>query len=462
MSWTDLLSDEWKGMPWQIWKPPQQLWHEMPTFVLAEWCYRITTLVALFHACVTGRKKSWCAAWICGTANDIFFMFLPICDNFWQGQASVMITPRLPLYIVEMYASVMYFAPVAASLFSRANGLNPYAQACITGLLCHLFYGVYDINGPRYLWWTWHDGDPAISERNYNAPYGSSMWILTYCGLQSFLNSWILRGKGARLTGTLPPSAHNVSATAALHTVLGLFPVKWLQKLSFIKDFLLTGAGYLDGLQNWLGASSDITQILYRAIVCTPLFMIAMGQMSFFSLDKLGIPGKRTYVFTLVIMMSTVAQQLWAGRKRAASPPLPTSYKRANWLFMAALVGHFTTHTLINCYGDPTNHASTGIHQKIAEPQTTVYDIMGWERPEELPLSGPHMYSKHDYSFTPVRGSKVDLPAGAIEARLEGVHSMWYTVYGKQHKDRVGEWRQGLWMSVMGLAAFAICMFKDL
>ena len=203
-SFCNTLSKEWKDVPWKVWKPPSQVWREMPSFVVAEWGYRATNLIALYHACVTGRKKTWIAAWVCGTANDIFFMFMPFCDNFWQGQASVMVTPRLPLYIVEMYASVMYYAPVAASLFSRSMGLNPYAQACLTGLLCHLYYGVYDINGPRYLWWTWHDGDPAISERNCNAPYGSSMWILTYCGLQSFLNSWILRGKGARLTGKTP------------------------------------------------------------------------------------------------------------------------------------------------------------------------------------------------------------------------------------------------------------------
>ena len=91
--------EEWKGMPWRVWTPPGEIWERMPTFVLAEWGYRASMLVALVHAIKTDRKKSFAAAVICGTANDIFFMFMPFCDNFWQAQGSVMITPRLPLYI---------------------------------------------------------------------------------------------------------------------------------------------------------------------------------------------------------------------------------------------------------------------------------------------------------------------------------------------------------------------------
>jgi hypothetical protein len=38
-----------------------------------------------------------------GTANDVIFMALPFVDNFWQSQATIMITPRLPLYIPCVY-----------------------------------------------------------------------------------------------------------------------------------------------------------------------------------------------------------------------------------------------------------------------------------------------------------------------------------------------------------------------
>jgi len=449
-----LLSDEWKDMPWKVWNPPQEVWKTMPTFVLAEWGYRTTTLIALVHAWKTGRFKSWMAAWVCGTANDIFFMFMPFCDNFWQAQGSVMITPRLPLYIVEMYATIMYYAPVAASLFARQKGLNPVAQACVTGILAHLLYGVYDINGPRYLWWTWHDGDPAISERQANAPLGSSLWILTYCSLQSFLNSWILRAKGARRLGVVAPTDYDLSATSALKNVLGILPAfaKGLEKPG------MTAAGLLDKLQVFLGKSSDTTQILFRALVCTPLFMTLMGILQVVSLDKLGIPGQRTYRLTLAVMAAVIGVSLSKGRGPAAS--LPASYKPINRLFLAAILMHFALHTLVNWLGRPEHHASTGIHEKIDPKPPVVNDIMGWEREEELPITGPHINSQSDFSFNPEPG--IDPPVDAVPAAEKGPASHWYTVYGKYHADRGFELSLGCLFAALGSAAYSVAMRKEL
>eukprot|EP00756_Hemistasia_phaeocysticola_P065910 Hpha_TRINITY_DN8877_c0_g1::TRINITY_DN8877_c0_g1_i1::g.141412::m.141412 len=449
--------EEWKGMPWKVWTPPGEVWKSMPTFVMAEWGYRASMLVALYHAWRTGRKKSWTAAWVCGTANDIFFMFMPFCDNFWQAQGSVMITPRLPLYIVEMYACVMYYAPVAASLLSRSAGLNPVAQACVTGLLAHLYYGVYDVNGPRYLWWTWHDGDPAISERQANAPLGSSLWILTYCSLQSFLNSWILRAKGARRLGAVAPTDFDLSATTAITAILAKLPgaAKGLAEGPGLK-----AAGMLDRLQVALGKSSDLTQILFRALVCTPLFMTLMGILQVLSLDKLGIPGQRTYRLTLALMAAVVGHQLIKGRSRGAAPPLPESYRGPNRVFMAAVLAHFALHTLVNWLGRPERHASTGIHETVVSKPPVVHDIMGWEREEELPPTGPHIFSKNDYSFKPEAG--VDPPVDAIVPTTEGLDSMWYTVYGRHHADRGFELTTGCVLAALGTAAFSVAMRKEL
>jgi hypothetical protein len=451
--------EEWKQMPWRVWKPPSELWERMPTFVLAEWGYRAAAFVALYHAIKTDRKKSLAAAIICGTANDIFFMFMPFCDNFWQAQASVMITPRLPLYIVEMYACVMYYAPVAASLFSRSMGMSPVGQACLTGLLAHLYYGVYDVNGPRYLWWTWHDGDPAISERQCNAPLGSSLWILTYCSLQSFLNSWILRANGARLTGVVAPSTFDMSASPAIASLIKQFvPVSYTSSTPI--QLLTTTGRLLDQLQQYLGRSGDGMQIFFRAVVATPVFMVMMGQLSFFSVDRLGIPGQRTYKFTLALMIGTVIQQLIY--RKTPSPPLPDSFRGANRLFVASVLGHFALHTLINMYGTPEAAASTGIHQDIrpASKIATVRDIMLWPREEELHPEGPTNHSVNDYAFKPVEGQAV--PDDAIEALPEGPQSLWYTVYGKYHKDKAGEFRAGAVLATLGTIAFSVAMRKEL
>jgi hypothetical protein len=92
----------WQHWPWRHYKSPLAQRQVMPTFFAIEWTYRLAAYSCLAHAAKTDGLPVWFSAWLCGTANDIFFMFMPFCDNFWQAQASVMITPRLPLYIVEM------------------------------------------------------------------------------------------------------------------------------------------------------------------------------------------------------------------------------------------------------------------------------------------------------------------------------------------------------------------------
>ena len=55
---------------------------------------------------------AWLGALLGGTANDIFFMVLPFVDNFWHAQGFIMITPRLPLYILCVYISFIYIPVV--------------------------------------------------------------------------------------------------------------------------------------------------------------------------------------------------------------------------------------------------------------------------------------------------------------------------------------------------------------
>ena len=503
--------EEWKTMPWKVWLSPSYQWEALPTFLLCEYGYRATCWLALLHALRTDRLKSWICGVTNGTFNDIFFMFMPFCDNFWQAQATVMITPRLPLYICEMYASVMYYPSVAASIFSRYAHLPPTAQACLTGLLAHLFYGVYDVNGPKYLWWTWHDSDPAIQERQANAPYGSSLWILTYCGLQSFLNAWMLRGPGATVRGKVPPTAWDLSAVSNLTALLAWLPLPagvasgvasgskaagagaggggggggmLRSAIALAVRVLHTLAGRVDGLQAFLNKAPDVVQILFRGVVATPVFMILMGICQVFSFDVLGIPGKRTYYFTVAAMALHVLRSAWLGRahRRAAGnrptgSGLPAAYTPWNWLFLAAVVGHFALFTALNACGTPEAHVSTGIHQQVKAVPSTQYDIMGWPREEELPPGGPHVNSHHDYAFQPDGPeAAAALAAGGAGARAEilsktvplqqaapdGPAAHWYSIYGKVQDDGGAALRVGKIMASLGVAAFCLALRKDL
>ena len=95
----------------------------------------------------------WTAALVTGTANDAFFMMLPMVDNFWQAQACIMLTPRMPLYIPCVYVVFMYTAGMAAWRMGRPSGAMGMAGlAALAGLMGEMIYSPYDITGAKFLW----------------------------------------------------------------------------------------------------------------------------------------------------------------------------------------------------------------------------------------------------------------------------------------------------------------------
>jgi hypothetical protein len=167
-------------LPWQHFTSPLDKWSVQPSFVIGEYLFMLCAVLALVHAKREGREHVliWIAALIAGTANDMIFMALPLVDNFWQAQATVMITPRLPVYIPCVYVCFMYFPTVAV----RRLRLAPLPLAALTGVVACLFYAPYDIVGAKFSWWTWHDTDAPIATRILGAPVGSSLWVLTFVG----------------------------------------------------------------------------------------------------------------------------------------------------------------------------------------------------------------------------------------------------------------------------------------
>jgi hypothetical protein len=173
------------AVPWQLFTSPVQKWAVQPSFVVGEWMFVLLAAVALWHATRCGRAHVlvWVGALVAGTANDLIFMALPLVDNFWQAQATIMLTARLPLYIPCVYVCFMYIPTVAVWRL----GLPTLAGATATGLLAAVFYGPYDIVGADFLWWTWHDTDRAIEHRLLGAPIGSTMWVITFVAVFSYL-----------------------------------------------------------------------------------------------------------------------------------------------------------------------------------------------------------------------------------------------------------------------------------
>jgi len=213
-------------LPWQILKNPAEQWEAMPSFLLGEMVVIACAVVALFHAWRQGRQHLlvWLAALFAGTANDIIFMALPLVDNFWQGQATLMITPRLPVYIPCMYIVFMYYPTIAV----RRLGLGTWSTAALTGLLACLLYAPYDIVGVKFLWWTWHDTDAPTAARILGAPVSSSLWVLTFVGAFSFLLDKTLRDTSEV---SIPLFFKGLALVTGLSTLLMMLQITALQQL---------------------------------------------------------------------------------------------------------------------------------------------------------------------------------------------------------------------------------------
>lgn len=170
---------------------PLDQWQAMPSFVVGEALFIAGALFSLAHARRRGRDHLliWLAALVAGTANDLIFMALPLVDNFWQAQGTIMLTPRMPLYIPCVYVCFMYVPTVTV----RRLGMPRWSGAAATGLLAALFYAPYDIVGAKFLWWTWHDTDQPIASRILGAPCASTLWVLTFAATFAWLIDHTLR-----------------------------------------------------------------------------------------------------------------------------------------------------------------------------------------------------------------------------------------------------------------------------
>ncbi len=226
---TDLPWELARRLPWHVLSSPARQWAVMPSFVVGEYLFIACAAAAWVHAWRQGpeRRKHllvWIGALLAGTANDMIFMALPLVNNFWQAQATIMLTPRLPLYIPCVYVCFMYFPTVSVW---RTNA-PPLARAALTGLAAIVFYAPYDIVGARFLWWTWHDSDPRIANRILGAPIGSTMWVIAFTAAFAWLLGRVVDKDPRVSTATF---AKGIALVCGLSTVLMIVVMTPLQVL---------------------------------------------------------------------------------------------------------------------------------------------------------------------------------------------------------------------------------------
>lgn len=301
-------------------KSPWLQWEQMPTFLIGEYFFYFMTLVALVHAIRNGSRYLlvWWAALFAGTANDVFFMFLPVVDNFWQAQATIMITPRLPLYIPCMYICFLYYSQVAAW---RLPSLT-IATAALTGLLAFLFYAPYDIVGAKFLWWTWHLTDAPIQARWLGVPIGSSMWVTTF---------------GASFSLILQIATHK-------YPTIG------------IKKFL--------------------TSILIISLLTTPLMLVQMTLLQL--VDKQRLPSVTTLICLFSIYIFVILIGMFVHRKKSYRFQFNLDEHSA-WLNLT-IISYYLMLLAIIMFGKPENQISEGVHQTVGPCHVQGTDISGHVR----------------------------------------------------------------------------------
>jgi len=362
--------------PWAHLNSLEKQISEHPTFVIGEFLFIGLAILALYHALnaeKAGERRLllvWAATFIWGTLNDYFFMLLPMVDNFWQAQAIIMLTPRMPLYIPCVYNGFMYWSTVAAARIFRYWKKNLVAEAALAGLMGGVLYAPYDVNGARFLWWTWHHGDPAVSLRWFGVPAGSTTWtiVFTFC---------------------------------------------------FV---LLLRQG-----EDW---GWDQLQSLALAGLSTPVMMVLMCPFSILALDNLGVPGPQTLALSIVVFSGVVLWGLNSPCKGAVAVRMSQSEMS---LVRFCICGFFATCVFVMSTFSPENQISTGLHQEFGDCKSKNLDMMGYERVQYIcEDSYPSTWSidcPMESSFQSAEGRWMRKRPSGTPDDLDH----WYTICGKAH-----------------------------
>jgi hypothetical protein len=168
----------WDTLPWQ--HVNLEVYKNMPTLVVAECMYALICFLYLVHAFSHQskvQKHRHLLLWACSISVGPLFSLLCMCvyelNFFWYGQATVMVTPRFPLYILFESCSILYIS-TALSWFSGIQ------SPLISGLLAAIFRFPHDMISSKMLWLTWHDSDNNVDPRIMMVPISSTFGTCIY------------------------------------------------------------------------------------------------------------------------------------------------------------------------------------------------------------------------------------------------------------------------------------------
>lgn len=363
------------NLPWHMIHPLPAMLEKQPTLLIGEVAFIMLATVGLVHAMANGRQHVllWFAALIGGCFNDIFFMVLPFVDNFWHAQCFIMLSPRLPLYILGVYIAFVYYPIVASWRLARP----PLARFAASGLTAGLLYAPFDCTGAKFLWWTWHDTSADVEVRWLGVPFGSTMF-----------------------------------------TIMQTFGVHVLLHYSALTAPKLSNGRF-------------IASLTLVALLGTPLMMTTMTPFNLLQLkfdpvtgQPTSLPGRPDLPALLLqtgCLFHAGLLSAYLARADGPAPFLSKARPKDILLFRAALA-YFTLLALVMALGDPSRVVAQGVHQQVGRCHVVDYDLSNYSRYKFLCKAD----FDEDFHF--------GCPAAAAES-FPPPQPSWYTICGRAHSN---------------------------
>eukprot|EP00494_Astrolonche_serrata_P007179 UN07206 len=122
-----------------------------------------------------------------GIFIELMTILHPEIGNFWHSQATIMLVDKHePFY---MLFGVYIWFNVVPVLWAENLSSGWFVKCCYTALFGGFLFGVLDIVGIQYLWWTWHNTEPIYDGRYFGVPVASTFWMCVSQGSLSFTSS---------------------------------------------------------------------------------------------------------------------------------------------------------------------------------------------------------------------------------------------------------------------------------
>ena len=445
----------------RVYTPLAQQLETQPTFPLCEALFAAAALLALLHALAPLLRRGGGSAAppyrrlvflaICllgGAANDVFFMCLPLVDNFWHAQGTLMLDARLPAYIPCVYLAFGYWPCAAAARFAaRRPALPPSAQAAAAALAACVFYAAFDLVGQKFLWWTWHDTDAGVRARWLGVPVGSTLWTLVHTFVLARLSLALL----GREEAAAPEAAAEGKTTAeATRRRTAATPAKPL---------------------------TPLRALVSAVVLCTcttPLMMVAMGLLQLHQLrltrapappapgeaerltvggwtvvQQPGCPDWPTFGLAVTLAVALLVRGAargagGEGRRAFGSATAATVRTAADYAVALGIGAYYAVLVAIMALGRPEDVVSTGVHQQYGPCGVLAADLSGYTRERYLCAAR----FDEDFRFCP----GVPLPADG---------ATWYSLCGTAFGQRHWQYMAAVTtLAVVGTAYFAMLVLS--